>query len=241
MFLPEGAGLALVKEIRARHELCPVIVMAQDASELAVVHALRAGAVDYLHKPVAEEELAHALERARHLLPGDLADIPGVIRSEYSLTMNSDPVHIPRVISWLIKTTASTLPETQRLHLRGSLQELLINAVEHGNLEIFYQEKQKALAEDGYEKLLGQRLAQSRLKGRQVTIHVLYDKGSKSLAYRITDEGKGFKWRTILNRSQDVCNSEDANGRGIFLARSFFPSLAYNDRGNEVTITVSLI
>jgi len=241
LFLPDGAGLTLAKELRSRQELCPVIVMAQDAPELAVVYALRAGAVDYLHKPVAEEELAHALQRARHLLPGDLGDIPGVVRSEYRLTMNSDPAHIPRVISWLIKTTASALPETQRLHLRGSLQELLFNAVEHGNLEIFYQEKQKALAEDKYEKLLGQRLAQSRLKDRQVTIHVLYDKGGKSLAYRITDEGKGFKWRTMLNRSQDVCNSEDANGRGIFLARSFFPSLSYNDRGNEVAITVPLV
>jgi DNA-binding response OmpR family regulator len=240
LFLPGGAGLALTNELRRRHEPCPVIVMAKDAPEPAVVHALRAGAVDYLHKPVAEEELAHALERARHRMPGDLAETPGIRRSEYRLTMDSDPSHIPGVVSWLIKTTASTLPGTRRLHLRGSLQELLFNAVEHGNLEIFYQEKQQALAQDRYEELLDQRMAQSRLKARRVTIQVLYDKDDKSLTYRIADEGKGFKWRSILNRSQDACGSEDANGRGIFLTRSFFSSLTYNDRGNEVTITMPL-
>jgi anti-sigma regulatory factor (Ser/Thr protein kinase) len=139
-----------------------------------------------------------------------------------------------------MKTTASALPPMRRLHLQGALQELLFNAIEHGNLEIFYQEKQEALADGQYEQLLAQRLAQARLRDRCVTIHALYEKSSDSLLYRITDEGKGFKWRSLLTRSQDACELEAANGRGIFLTRSFFPSLAYNERGNEVTITVSL-
>jgi CheY-like chemotaxis protein/anti-sigma regulatory factor (Ser/Thr protein kinase) len=240
LFLPEATGLTLLKELKARHELCPVIVMAKDAPEPMIVQALRVGAADYLHKPVSEEELAHALQRARNLLPGDLADVQGLCRSEYRLTVDSDPTHIPGIISWLIKTTASTLPPVQRLHLRGALQELLFNSVEHGNLEIVYQEKQEALSEGRYEQLLARRLTHARLRDRRVIIHVLHDKDANSLVYRITDEGKGFKWRSLLMRSQEVCESEDANGRGIFLARSFFPCLAYNERGNEVTITVSL-
>ncbi|MGE0642107.1 MAG: response regulator [Nitrospira sp.] len=240
LFLPDAAGLNFVKELKARHELCPVIVMAHNAEEPLILEALRVGAADYLHKPIAEEELAQAIQRARTLLPGDAADIPGLCRSEYCLTVDSDPAHIPAIISWLIKTTASTLSPLQRLHLQGALQELLFNAIEHGNLEIFYHEKQEALAEGQYEGLLAQRLAQARLRDRRVTIHALHDKIAKSLVYRITDEGKGFKWRSLLVRSQEVCESEDANGRGIFLTRSFFPSLTYNERGNEVTITLPL-
>lgn len=240
LFLPEATGLTLLKELKTRHERCSVIVMAKDAPEPMIVQALRIGAADYLHKPVTEEELAHALQRARNLLPGHLADIPGLCRSEYRLTVDSDPAHIPGVISWLIKTTASTLPPIRRLHLRGALQELLFNAVEHGNLEIQYQEKQKALMEGRYEQLLAHRLAQARLRDRRVIMHVLYDKDANSLLYRIIDEGKGFKWRSLLARSQEVCKSEDTNGRGMFLARSFFPCLTYNEQGNEVTITVPL-
>ncbi|NOU12249.1 MAG: response regulator [Nitrospira sp.] len=240
LFLPEATGLTVLKELKARHELCPVIVMAKDAPEPMIIQALRIGAADYLHKPVTEEELVLALQRARNLMPGDLGDIPGVCRAEYQLTVDSDPTHIPAMISWLIKTTASTLPPVRRLHLRGALQELLFNAIEHGNLEIVYREKQEALAEGRYEQLLARRLAQARLRDRRVRIHVAHDTNANSLVYAITDEGKGFKWQSLLARSQEVCESEDANGRGVFLARSFFPSLRYNDRGNEVTLTVEL-
>lgn len=240
LFLPDGAGLALTKEIRSRRDLCPVIVMASDAPESVIVQALRAGAIDYLHKPIAEEELAHALYRARHLLPGDLADLSGVRRSECRLAVDSDPAHIPGILSWLMKTTASTLPDTQRLHLRGALQELLMNAVEHGNLEIAYHEKQQALAKGEYESLLQERLAQPTIRGRQVTVHVLYEREAKRVGYRITDEGAGFPWRGLLHQSEDAIGTEGGSGRGIFLTRSLFPSLTYNERGNEATITVPL-
>ncbi|MBH0198453.1 MAG: response regulator [Nitrospira sp.] len=240
LFLPAGAGLALTKEIGSRRELCPVIVMASDAPESVIVQALRAGAVDYLHKPIVEEELAHALYRARHMLPGDLADLSGVRRSECRLAIDSDPAHIPGILSWLMKTTASTLPDTQRLHLRGALQELLINAVEHGNLEIAYREKQQALAKGEYELLLEERLAQPRIRSRQVIVHVLYEREAKRVGYRITDEGAGFPWRGLLNQSEEAISTEGGSGRGIFLTRSLFPNLTYNDRGNEATITVPL-
>ena len=240
LFLPDATGLTVLTELKARHELCPVIVMAKDAPEPMIVQALRMGAADYLHKPVTEAELVQALQRARDLLPGDLADIPGLCRADYRLTVDSDPTHIPAIISWLIKTTASTLPPIRRLHLRGALQELLFNAIEHGNLEIVYRDKQEALAEGRYEQLLVRRLTHARLRDRRVLIHVAHDKEANSLVYGITDEGKGFKWQSLLARSHEACESEDVNGRGIFLARSFFPSLAYNERGNEVTLTVSL-
>lgn len=240
LFLSGGEGIALAKELRSRHELCPVIVMAKDAPESAIVEALRVGVIDYLHKPIAEAELAHALYRARHLLPGNLADLSGVRRSDHRLIVDSDPAHVPEVISWLMKTTASMLSDIQRLRLRGALQELLINAVEHGNLEISYQEKEQALAKGGYETLLAHRLGQSRLKNRQVVIHVFYAKEAKSMLYRIADDGAGFQWRSLLAKPQDAYSDHAENGRGIFLARSLFPDLSYNDRGNEVTFTVLL-
>jgi two-component system cell cycle response regulator len=240
LFLPDGAGLALTKELRNRHELCPVIIMAKDAPGPLVVQALREGAADYLHKPIVEEELAHALYRARDLLAKNLTDLSGVCRSEHRLIVDSNPAHVPGVISWLMKTTASMLSDTQRLQLRGALQELLINAVEHGNLEIPYQEKAQALAKGEYEALISQRLAQSRLKNRQVSIHVFYAKEANSMLYRIADEGAGFQWRSILSQSKNAGHAEAVNGRGIFLAESLFPKLSYNERGNEVTLTAPL-
>jgi DNA-binding response OmpR family regulator len=239
-FLPEGSGLTLTKTLRARHVPCPVIVMAEHRSEQAVIHALRAGAVDFLQKPIGVEELAHALQRARYLLPADMMDTPGLVRSDYELTIDSDPRHIPGIVSWLLRATAGTLSDTTQLHLRGTLQELLLNSVEHGNLEISYQIKQQAIHQNQLSQLVQERLAQPRLAQRTVTIHVHCDRQAGVLEYRITDQGKGFQWKTLLHRTTEACNAADASGRGIFLARSFFPQLHYNDRGNEVTVPVPI-
>ncbi len=240
LFLPDGAGLALVKELKARHEPCQVIAMGNNASERLIVDALRAGAIDYLHKPVAEDELISVLQHARDFLPCNPLDVAGARRFDCTLTIDSDPAYIPSVISWLLRMTASSLPLVQRIHIQGALQEILFNAVEHGNLEILDQEKQKALADGSYGQLLAQRLAQAHLRERLVTIRVFHERSADRLEYRITDEGKGFPWRTVLSRSEEIRESEGASGRGIVLTRAFFPSLTYNERGNEATITVPL-
>ena len=177
---------------------------------------------------------------AHHRQLGDRPDMPSVRPSEYRLTMDFDPAHVPRVVSWLLRTTAATLPEIQRLHLRGALHELILNAVEHGTLELGFQTKQQALAEGRYEAVLRRRVTESRFKDRQVTIHVCDEKDVKRLTYRIIDKGNGFTWRRFFIQSPDAGRTAAVSGRGIFLARSFFPSLTYNDRGNQVTITVPL-
>ena len=230
----------VTQELRQRRETCPVIVMAQDAPESVAVQALRLGAIDYLHKPITEEELAQALYRARQILPGALTDLSGVCRSECRLAVDSDPAHIPGILSWLMKTTASTLSELRQLHLRGALQELLINAVEHGNLVISYAEKQEALARDEYDTLIVKRLMQPRFSDRKVVVHVLYEPDAARMVYRIVDEGAGFPWQRLLTQSGDAIGLEEGCGRGIFLTRSLFPNLAYNERGNEAILTVPL-
>jgi len=159
--------------------------------------------------------------------------------SEFRLTMNSNPVYIPGVISWILQVTAWMLTDGQRLRLRGAVQELLLNAIEHGNLEMSYERRQQAVAEGWYEELLSQRLADPCFRDRQVTVRVRQEWNVKRMTYRIADEGNGFAWRRFL--THPVPSEAGAgSGRGILLARWLFPTLAYNKAGNEVTITVPL-
>jgi anti-sigma regulatory factor (Ser/Thr protein kinase) len=131
--------------------------------------------------------------------------------------------------------------EARQLHLRAALQELIMNAVEHGCLELEYHDKMEAMVEDRYDELIQERLQDPRLSNRLVTIRAIYDKRQQRLTYKITDEGKGFDWQSHVTSCSDVCPPGDASGRGIFLVKSFFPDLSYNERGNEVTFTVSLV
>ncbi len=174
-------------------------------------------------------------------LPVSLDDVAGAERLEYVLAMDPDPNHVESVVTWLIQETAMGLMEPRRIHLRAALQELVMNAVEHGCLEFQYHDKVDAMAKDQYEELIGRRRQDLRFRGRRVTIRAIYDKPRRILTYKIADEGKGFDWKAWAKPGVEVCPTGDISGRGIFLVHSFFPDIAYNDKGNEVTFTVSLV
>ncbi|MFG0265331.1 MAG: sigma-54-dependent transcriptional regulator [Rhodopirellula sp. JB055] len=57
-------GMALVKDIKRHHSETPVLVMTGYATPNTAVEAVRAGAVDLLTKPVIDDELLLAIDRA---------------------------------------------------------------------------------------------------------------------------------------------------------------------------------
>ena len=96
------------------------------------------------------------------------------------------------------------------------------------------------MEKDQYDELIRLRRQDARFRDRRVTIRAIYDKRQQILTYQIADEGMGFNWKAWLKSGVEVCPTGDVSGRGIFLVHSFFPDIKYNDRGNEVTFTVSL-
>ena len=60
--LPDGDGLSILREIRARHDPLPVLVLTARGGVHDRVSGLRNGADDYLVKPFALEELVARLE-----------------------------------------------------------------------------------------------------------------------------------------------------------------------------------
>jgi DNA-binding response OmpR family regulator len=240
LHFPDEEGIMLVKQIHERRPACPVVLLTDAGHGESTMEGLRAGALDYVQQPIHAEAFAQVLQRAIHSLPASVDDAPGVERLEYLLVMGPDPGFVESTVTWLIQGTAMALMETRQLHLRAALQELVMNAVEHGCLELRYHDKIDAMAKDQYDELIRQRRADSRFRERRVTIRAIYDKRRQTLTYQIADEGKGFNWKARLKSGYDVCPPGDASGRGIFLAHSFFSDITYNDKGNEVTFTVPL-
>ncbi len=240
LFLPEQDGINLVKQIHERRPSCPIVLLTDAGHDESTLEGLRAGALDYVQQPIDEDAFAQVLQRATHSLPVSVDDAPGVERLEYVLLMGTDPSFIESTVNWLVQGTAMGLMEARQLHLRAALQELVMNAVEHGCLELRYREKLEAMAKDQYDELVQRRRQDARFRDRRVTIRTIYDKGRQMLTYQIADEGKGFNWKSLVKSGFDVCPPGDASGRGIFLVHSFFPDIAYNDKGNEVMFTVPL-
>ncbi|MBV9562178.1 MAG: response regulator transcription factor [Bradyrhizobium sp.] len=69
--LPDGDGLALLREVRSRNNPIPVLVLTARGGLNDRVQGLRSGADDYLVKPFALEELVARLE-AQLRRPGQL-------------------------------------------------------------------------------------------------------------------------------------------------------------------------
>jgi CheY-like chemotaxis protein len=238
--VPDRTGLSMICDIRKRCAQAALIAMAERGSDATLLEALRAGAIDYVYKPVISLHLGMALDRALQMIPQTIGDVPGLEQVEYRLVIGTDPGHVEACVSWLISQTALMLPEIQRLHLRAALIELIVNAVEHGSLEIFFHEKHEALGSDRYDSLIAQRRRDPRYANRRVMVHVCHDKAVRSTRYTISDEGAGFKWDGFLTRSDEPCDSRNANGRGVFLAKAFFPDLTYSEQGTKVTFSVPL-
>jgi two-component system response regulator AtoC len=62
--MPGMDGMALLREVRARDPLLPVLLLTARGDERAAVGAMKAGAYDYLPKPFQKDELVLAVRRA---------------------------------------------------------------------------------------------------------------------------------------------------------------------------------
>jgi anti-sigma regulatory factor (Ser/Thr protein kinase) len=128
---------------------------------------------------------------------------------------------------------ASQYPVPERV-LAG-IWELLSNAVEHGNLEIEFEEKSKLMQSGGYPQEVARRLELPGLADRVVSVR--FRRMMKSIRMRVCDEGPGFDFSRYI----DAPLSEGPNGRGILIATKFsFDKVAYRGRGNVVDAMVRL-
>jgi anti-sigma regulatory factor (Ser/Thr protein kinase) len=126
------------------------------------------------------------------------------------------------------------LDKKTTLTLRLAVYEMLVNAMEHGNLEIDYDMKKNLLEEViDYQRFLNDRANQEPYRNRKVRVTYQYDRDA--ISFTITDEGKGFDVSKVPNPHSSE-NLERLNGRGIFISRVNMTRVTYNEKGNSVTL-----
>ncbi len=129
---------------------------------------------------------------------------------------------------------AALLPDPMKSRL--GLIELLLNAIEHGNLEIGSEHKCMLLREHRFDDEITARMESPRYRDRRVRVHVHIT--YPAIEIQICDEGAGFDWRNVL--CADDYAQDNPNGRGIAIVnRTCFPGLAYRDPGNVAIVRVA--
>jgi sigma-B regulation protein RsbU (phosphoserine phosphatase) len=116
------------------------------------------------------------------------------------------------------------------------LQELLVNAVEHGNLEIGSQLKQELLMQGRWREEIERRLRDPRYAGRRVIVN--FSRGRHMISLTIQDEGAGFDHARLDDEAE---HATGYRGRGIAMARALsFASVTYLGAGNVVEAIILL-
>jgi anti-sigma regulatory factor (Ser/Thr protein kinase) len=123
-----------------------------------------------------------------------------------------------------------------KMHLQLCIAELLVNAVEHGNCGINFDEKTEAL-DNGISMMeLVEQKCQDPAIGRK-RVHFEWEIQQDYTKFLIQDEGDGFDVLGLKEKIEKE-GPYSLHGRGVKLARHFAKKLMYNEKGNIVIIII---
>lgn len=230
--MPGMDGITLLRRIKAEPRLIgiPIILQTAAISAEQIREGLEAGAYYYLTKPYRRDALlaivhaalaeAEAHESLRLALRHHINSLQFLDRGEFSIRTVEEAGQLASFIA-----QACPVPDNAVL----GISELLVNAVEHGNLGLSYEDKSTLKRNDGWKSEVDRRSMLPENIDKRVTLS--FERNSDGLTLTITDQGAGFPWQKFLEI--DPARAFDPNGRGIALARMLsFSSIHYEGRGN---------
>jgi len=119
--------------------------------------------------------------------------------------------------------------------IKLGLREIIINAIEHGNLNIGFEEKTQATNNGNYFEFVLSRQKDPNYKDKKVTIELLLN--CNKVMYKIEDEGNGFNYRDIIQKIQNTVDDDMlAHGRGLRMVYNIFDEVKFNNKGNQVLL-----
>lgn len=239
--MPRLDGLTLLRRVKEdpRWRSTPVIMQTAASSQQEVLEGVQAGAFHYLTKPyeptvlrmlvrtiVADIQDKARLSVARERLHATLGLF---VRGEVQFRTLNEARSIAAAMASVCGDSAQTA--------EMGLLELLINAVEHGNLGITYKEKSELKLSGTWELEIERRLLVAPWLAKVASI--AFERHADEVEFTITDQGAGFDWSNFLEI--DPARVYDLHGRGIAMAKMLsFASVEYRGAGNVVVARVPL-
>jgi CheY-like chemotaxis protein/anti-sigma regulatory factor (Ser/Thr protein kinase) len=236
MNMPKMDGLTLVEKARERYPLVPVVLMTGGGSERVAVAALKAGAADYVSKQALAHDLGPVLERVLSVGQAEhrrFRVLQGMTRRSSQFVLENDPALVPPLVSQfrddLIEMGLCDLTGATRAGI--ALEEALLNAVYHGNLEVSSDLRQNG--DESFHELARARRAAEPYASRRVRVTARLT--TARATFVIADQGRGFD----VSKLPDPTHPdflERPSGRGVLLMRTFMDDVRYNAAGNRVTL-----
>ena len=240
LVMPEMDGMELTKTVRFDHPRVSVVVMTAHEDPITAQEALRAGAVAFVPKARQSDWLSETIDRVlrrRLLEQKSLSVFRQLEKIECSLRLESDPETIFPFLDFLQDSLAVFYPRdvNGRISFVLAVEEALLNALYHGNLEIDRQhiQNRESKLNGRLAEMVRIRRSQSYYSRRQIIVGVSIT--ASNARVEIQDMGSGFDVENLVRRNGEN-PYETGHCRGLTLMRSLAGEAIFNDRGNQVTL-----
>lgn len=233
----EMDGLELLRRIRQTFPLSPVIVMTGRGTEELAAQALNGGASGYVPKRYLNDQLPNiVLKVLKSIRARDHQNrLEQVLDfTETRFVLGNDVEMVPSVVGYLQEKINRLFrcDYNELLRIGLALDEALVNAIYHGNLEVG-SELRESCDPKAFFQLARQRREQPPYADRKV--YLTGRVSSENFVCIVRDEGPGFQVDAVPDPLAPE-NLERPCGRGLLLIRQFMDKTTHNDKGNEITI-----
>lgn len=237
--MPDIDGLEVLKRAKKDPDLrsLPIIIQTGKTQSDDILAGLEAGAHYYITKPFDAQYLLAVVHSAIETYQWHKSLEKHVDDSTNLLNFLKRGTFKFRTLSegeQVVSLLSKSCPEAESLIL--GLSELVVNAVEHGNLGITYDEKSQLIKDNMLQDEILRRQALPLNASKYVTLS--FEREIGRLVFVVEDCGNGFNWEAYLEI--DPKRAFDTHGRGIAMAKAAsFDELIYENNGATVRATVN--
>ena len=232
--MPRMDGLELVRNVRKSFPQVPVVLITSYGSEQIAIDALRAGATSYAPKSMLQAALVRTikqvLEMSKRMRYSNEGCAPA--SKQIAFVLENESTLIGPTIEHLQENLPSW-SDRDRLQIGMALDEALVNAMHHGNLEVDSSLRDGDDEREYYDQIRARKHVDP-FRHRRVRVEAEFS--DRHICVQISDDGRGFDPQMIPDPTSDA-NLHKVSGRGLFLIRSFMDQVAHNLMGNQITMT----
>ncbi|BDU74420.1 ATP-binding response regulator [Mesoterricola silvestris] len=234
-------GFDVINRVKATRPSLPVVLMTGQASLDYAIRAMRMGASNLFQKPLTIRELVnsvfHLVDLHREIRLAETG-LRGMTEERRCFRIHAGELDIPSLVAHLTdRLVPMDFATASNVDVIGmAFHEALVNALEHGCLELDSGTKGDIFAEtDAYATQFQKRLADPHYAGRLIEVESVLT--AESFTVTIQDGGPGFDTSTVSTLSDMDLNKQC--GRGLPLILLVMDKVVHNEKGNAITLVLN--
>ena len=246
--MPEMNGIELCADVKCKHPHVPVLLTTGVGSEALAVEALKAGAASYVPKNNLASSLVETVEQVLAVSGRQRINdclLTQSMEARYSFELENDQNLILAMVDFLTKemVAVGTGGNTEQRQASIALEEAMLNAMFHGNLELDstqVQRARRAFHQGGVSKEVEKRVVMAPYRDRRLFVAIELSK--QQVKMKVRDQGNGFDTKErFANAGQlEQFSGSSESGRGLTLIKSFSDKVQFDQAGNTILMTLNI-